>query len=348
MARKALPVSLDPEEKSQLLTWVRSHKIEKRYAERAGVILCWHQGRSISETADELGLTRATVIKWRKRFGEGGLASLQDRPGRGRRRHYMAEDEARVLAKAREKPPKGFTRWSQRRLAAAVGMSASKVNEILQNARLKPHKTDYWCGRSPDPEFEQKMLEIVGLYLNPPRNALVLCVDEKTNMQALDRTQPVLPLTSGKPRRLTATYKRNGTVSLLAALSVHTGEITAEPIKRNDADTFLRFLKRLYRDNPRRTIHVVCDNLSAHKDQRVKAWIASRRRIQMHFTPTYASWLNQIEIWFGMLARDVVKGGVWKSTQQMIDQIMEYVSGYNETATPFEWTYTGKPKTGLV
>jgi transposase len=216
----------------------------------------------------------------------------------------------------------------------------------LQEADLKPHKTEYWCGKSTDPEFEEKMLNIIGLYLSPPKNALVLCVDEKTQIQALDRTQPELPLRTGNPKRLTTTYKRHGTASLIAALSVHAGEITAKPIKRSDSDTFLTFLKGLYRKYPRKHLHVIVDNHSVHKDKKVTEWVAKSRRLSLHFTPTYSSWLNQIEIWFNILTKDVLKDAVWHSKRQMVEQIMAYIKHYNqERAKPFKWTYTGKPLT---
>jgi transposase len=224
-------------------------------------------------------------------------------------------------------------------------MSQSTVSRLLAEAEIRPHKTEYWCGKSPDPEFEEKMLNIVGLYLNPPANALVLSVDEKTQIQALDRTQPELPLAPGRNRRQTATYVRNGTASLIAALSVHTGEITATPIESNNADNFLCFLKKLDRTYRNVHLHIIVDNLKIHSAPQVKKWLEGKRKFTMHFTPTYSSWLNQIEIWFGILTRDVLKGGIWKSKQQLVAQIMEYVKTYNETrAKPFSWTYDGTKK----
>ncbi len=250
----------------------------------------------------------------------------------------------RVVQLACEKPTGGYTNWSQQRIAQAVGISQSSVQHILKSADLKPHKTEYWCGKSPDPEFESKMLTIVGLYMNPPENAIVLSVDEKTQIQALDRTQPVLPLRVGSPKRMTATYKRNGTVALMAALSVHTGEVTATPVAANNAQTFLTFLKKLDRTFRKKKLHIIVDNLAVHKSQQVRDWLKGKRKITIHYTPTYSSWLNQVEIWFNMLTKDVLKNGVWKSTKQLVDQIMEYIKTYNEhRAAPFQWTYTGKP-----
>jgi len=199
-------------------------------------------------------------------------------------------------------------------------------------------------GRSPDPEFEAKQAAILGLYLDPPINALVVCVDEKSQIQALDRTQPELPMQAGSPRRLTATYKPHGTTCLLAALAVHSGDVSGRCVDANDDTSFLRFLKALYRANPRRELHVSLDNLSVHKHHEVFAWVARRRRLTLHFTPTYASWLNQVEIWFGIFGRDVLEDAVWHSKAELVSHIMKYIRSYSsERATPFAWTYTGKP-----
>jgi len=180
--------------------------------------------------------------------------------------------------------------------------------------------------------------------MNPPENALVLCVDEKSQIQALDRTQPLLPMRPSNPKRLTATYKRNGTTCLLAALAVHEGTVDGRCVERNNHEDFLRYLKHLYRKFPGKELHVIVDNLSVHKHQKVKDWVSRRRRLTMHFTPTYSSWLNQVEIWFNIFARDVLRGGVWRSKQELVNQIMTYVKQYNELwAKPFKWTYTGKP-----
>jgi len=187
------------------------------------------------------------------------------------------------------------------------------------------------------------MINIVGLYLEPPENALVLCVDEKTQIQALDRTQPELPMKNGYNKRQTATYKRNGVVSLIAALAVHHGEVTAKTMERNTSENFLSFLKQLDRKYRNKDLHVIVDNLSVHKQKDVLEWVAKKRKITLHFTPTYSSWLNQVEIWFGILTKDVVKGGIWKSKKQLQDQLLKYIDTYNKTrATPFKWTYDGK------
>ena len=269
---------------------------------------------------------------------------MKDAPRKGKPPVISQEKKLLVIQKACSKPEGGYTNWSQARIAKEVGISQSKVFQILKETDLKPHKTEYWCGKSPDPEFEAKMIAIVGLYMNPPENAIVLCVDEKTQIQALDRSQPMLPLKPGQPRRLTATYKRNGTVALIAALAVHTGEITAKTVTSNTTENFLKFLKKLDRTYTGKTLHIIVDNLPIHKNKEVVKWLEGKRKFRFHFTPTYSSWLNQVEIWFNMLTKDVIKGGIWKSSSQLSDQLIEYVKTYNATrAKPFEWTYTGNP-----
>lgn len=342
MARISQPIVVTEEQREQLLIMFRSLKIEKRYSMRAQVILLSLEGKSLEEIIAISGMSRPAVNKWRQRFRQFGVDGLRDAQRSGKPSVITARQKALVVQKACEKPPGGYSNWSQARIGKQVGISQSKVHQILKKADLKPHKVEYWCGKSPDPEFESKMMNIVGLYMNPPENAIVLCVDEKTQIQALDRTQPILPLKAKAPRRLTATYKRNGTVALIAALAVHSGEITAKPMKSNNAENFLSFLKKLDRSYRNKTLHIIVDNLSVHKDAKVKEWLKGKRKIKLHFTPTYSSWLNQVEIWFNILSKDVLKGAVWKSTKQLTDQMLEYIDTYNKTrAKPFAWTYTG-------
>lgn len=344
MARISIAIPVSSQQKEELLVMSRSLKLERRYVDRANVILLSLEGETLDSIIEKTGLTRKVVNKWRNRFRKLGLEGLKDAGRSGKPSKITAGQKAMVVQKACENPKGGYTNWSQNRIAEKVGISQSKVHQILKQADLKPHKTEYWCGKSPDPEFEEKMLNIVGLYMNPPENAVVLCVDEKTQIQALDRTQPLLPLKPGHPKRLTATYKRNGTVALIAALAVHTGEINAKTIKENNSENFLIFLKKLDRTYRNKTLHVIVDNLSVHKNKAVKEWLSKKRKIKLHFTPTYSSWLNQIEIWFNILSKDVLKGGVWKSTEQLCEQLMEYIATYNKTrAKPFQWTYTGNP-----
>lgn len=344
MGRKAIAVSLTDDERVSLQMWVGAGKTEQRLAMRARVILLSAQGQSLKEISQTVGLSWQNCGKWRNRFMRDGLAGLMDRPRKGRPATISPDKKLSVTALASSKPPEGCTSWSVRRLAGATGLSTFSVHTILKEGALKPHKTETWCGRSPDPEFESKQAAVLGLYLNPPDNALVLSVDEKSQIQALDRTQPELPMKPGLPKRQTHTYKRHGTTCLLAALAVHEGQVDGRLVDRHTHKEFLAFLKHLYRKHPYRQLHVIIDNFSAHKHKAVKEWAAKRRRLTLHFTPTYASWLNQIEIWFSIFSKDVIKGGVWSSKQDLIRQILTYIKSYNQKrAKPFAWTYTGKP-----
>ena len=341
-----IKVELTEEQAATLRMWAGSGKTEQRIALRSRVILLAANGLKLKDIAVETGLNWQSCLKWRKRFLAHGLDGLPDKAGRGRPLTISPEERVSVVALACTTPPDGSTRWSVRKLAEVTGHSKSAVQKILTAGAIKPHKTKYWCGKSPDPEFAEKQAAIIGLYMNPPENALVLSVDEKSQIQALDRTQPLLPMRPGTPKRLTATYKRNGTTCLLAALAVHAGTIEGRCVESSNHEEFLKFLKLLYRKFPGKHLHVIVDNLAVHKHQKVMDWIGSKRRMTLHFTPTYSSWLNQVEIWFNIFARDVLKDGVWRSKQQLVGQIMEYIKSYNELwAKPFKWTYTGKPLT---
>lgn len=345
MARTGRKLKLSDDDYKTLVVTSRAHSADHRMVMRSKIILMLHNENSYDSIKAELKVGREAIAKWKKRYLDFGLDGLNDAPRPGKKPVYTEADRARVIQKACSKPEGGYTNWSQRRIAKEFGMSQSTVQSILKSHDLKPHKTEYWCGKSTDPEFEEKMLNVVGLYMNPPENALVLSVDEKTQIQALDRSQPELPLRSGNPKRLTATYKRHGTVSLIAALSVHNGEITANTIEKNNAKNFLKFLKKIYRKYPKKHLHVIADNLNVHKHKDVMEWISSKPRMTMHFTPTYSSWLNQVEIWFNILSKDVLKGAVWQSKEQLASQIIQYVETYNkERAKPFVWTYDGKIK----
>ena len=336
-------IELTAEEEQTLRMWTRAGTTEQRLARRAKVVLCCAQGLPIREVGERCGLSQISVFKWKRRFLEKRLDGLADAQRPGRPASISAAQRRSVIDLATSKPLQGKTSWSVRDLAQASGLSATTVHRILAAGKLRPHKVEYWCGRSPDPEFEAKQAAILGLYLDPPENALVLCVDEKSQIQALDRTQPQLPMRCGEPRRLTATSKRGGTTCLLAALSVHDGEVTARCRDKNDHVSFLAFLKALYRKYPHKQLYVICDNLSVHKHKDVKEWATHRRRLTILFTPTYASWLNQVEIFFNIFTREVIRGGVWASKKQLVEQIMYYIKCYNEDAVPFAWNYTGKP-----
>jgi len=337
-------IELTEEEAATLKMLASAGTTEQRIALRAKTVLAAARGIPLLEISKSTGLSVNSCLKWRKRFAESRLEGLLDLERQGRPKTISQEQRLEVMALACTTPVDGRTRWSVRKLADATGFSIGAVHNILNSGDLKPHKVRHWCGKSPDPEFAAKQAAIIGLYMDPPMNALVLCVDEKSQIQALDRTQPLLPLRPGHPKRLTATYKRNGTTCLLAALAVHEGTIEGRCVESANHVNFLNFLKHLYRTNPKKELHIIADNLSAHKHKEVLAWVAQRRRLSLHFTPTYASWLNQIEIWFNIFSRDVLKGGVWRSKQALITQIMHYIRCYNEqSAHPFRWTYKGEP-----
>lgn len=309
---------------------------------RAQLILDWETGLSYAESAKKNEVSEHTISKWRGRFKAEGLAGLQDKPRSGKPPEISVEKRKKVVHLACSKPTEsdGRQRRSQAEIAEQVGISQSMVSEILRAEQLQPHKTEYWCGKSPDPDFEVKMIDIVGLYLDPPDNALVLSVDEKTQIQALDRTQPELPLKKGKNRKLTTTYKRNGTANLVAALAVHEGEVTGRQVPSNNSDNFLKFLRVLDRKYRNVQIHLIMDNLAVHKSKKVTEWLNKKRKFHVHYTPTYSSWLNQIEIWFSILSRKVLKDAVWTSKKELINALMKYIDYYNENdAAPFEWEY---------
>lgn len=344
MGRPRKKIVLTEEEFATLSMWVKAGKTEQRLAQRAKVILLSGQGIPWKEVVQQTGLSMTNGLKWQRRFLENRLEGLKDIPRRGKPPAISPEKKASVIALACTRPPDGSNRWSERKLAKATGLSATTVHRILSEGKLKPHKTHYWCGKSRDPEFAEKQAAILGLYLNPPDNALVLAVDEKSQIQALDRTQPELPMKPGKPKRHTATYTRHGTTCLLAALAVHEGSVEGRCVDRHTHKEFLAYLKHLYRKYPQKQLHVILDNFSAHKHKKVTEWASKRKRLSLHFTPTYASWLNQVEIWFSIFSRDVIKDGVWHSKNELIDQIMYYIDNYNKhRAKPFQWTYTGKP-----
>ena len=342
--RKPSKIKLTDEQRTTLTLWLSAGKTEQRLAKRARIILCAAEGLSLREIAAKVGLGFLSCLKWRKRFMEQGLKGLKDAQRKGRPAVISPAEKAHVMSLACTKPDDSSNQWTTTKLADATGLSRTTVHRILNEAALKPHKIDQWCGKSPDPEFETKQVDILGLYLSPPENALVISVDEKSQIQALDRTQPMLPLRPNQARRQTHTYTRHGSTCLLAALLVHQGTIEGRCLDSHTHVEFLNFLKHLYRKYPQKELHVIVDNYSAHKHQKVVKWAAKRRRLTLHFTQTYASWLNQVEIWFSIFTRDVIRGGIWRSKRELVNQTLQYIKRYNETnAAPFSWTYTGKP-----
>ncbi len=343
MARRAPKIELTPKERMNLERRTRSPSAAQRDVLRAQIVLLASEDRRNEQIQQMLHVSKPVVIKWRRRFAVDRVAGLVDQQGRGRKRKYDAAIRHRIAATACSTPPKTVgTHWSVRTLAQHLGVGAAIVQAVLSAESIQPHRFRYWK-HSNDPEFEPKMLAVVGLYLRPPQNAVVLSVDEKTSIQALDRTQPLLPMKPHRIERLSHEYKRNGTASLLAALEVHSGQVRAEPIQRNNSVTFIRFLRRLLNVYPTQDLYVIADNGSSHRSKKTRAWVAKQKRLHLAFTPTHASWLNQIEIWFGILTRKVVRRGIFKSRQELVERLMNFIEAYNQEAQPFEWTYTGNP-----
>ena len=289
--------------------------------------------------AAELGVDKMTILLWRRRFERARLAGLRDAPRPGRAPIYPREARDRVIALTLEPPPDGTTHWSARRMAARTGISTTTVQRIWAEAKLKPHRTETFKF-STDPQLEAKIRDVVGLYLSPPERAIVLSVDEKTQIQALDRTQPMLPMRAGQVERRTHDYKRNGTTCLFAALEVATGKVTAESRARHTAVDFLAFLRRLDRAYPEQELHVILDNVSTHKTAAVRAWLDRHPRITFHFTPTSASWMNQVETWFSVLSRQSIRRGSFASVKALIAAIDEFIRTWNDGDSPFTWVRT--------
>jgi transposase len=308
---------------------------------RARIVLLAAEGQRNEQIQERLGVSKPVVIKWRRRYAADRLAGLGDEPGRGRKRKYDADIRHRIVATACSTPPASVgTHWSVRTLARHLGVGVRVVQAVLSAESIQPHRFRYWKD-SPHPEFEPKMLAVVGLYLHPRENVMVLSVDEKTSIQALDRTEPRLPMKPHRIERLSHEYKRHGTASLSASLEVHSGQVHAEPIQRNNSATFIRFLRGLLQAYPGKELYLIADNGSSHRSKKTLAWVAKHKRLHFTFTPTHASWLNQIEIWFGILTRKVVRRGIFKSREELVDRLMNFIKAYNREARPFEWTYTG-------
>jgi transposase len=335
----APPLTVSQADWTALQAIVRAPTSEQRAVIRARIVLRSAEGRPIERIAAELGVAIMTVKLWRRRYAALGLAGLRDEPRPGRPATYSREARDRVIALTLSAPPEGTTHWSARRLGELVGMSETTVWRIWQSADLKPHRIETFKW-STDPDLEAKVRDVVGLYLDPPERAIVLSVDEKTQIQALDRTQPMLPLRPGQVERRTHDYRRNGTTSLFAALEVATGNVTHEARASHTGADFLAFLKRLDRAFKGQELHVILDNVSTHKTPDVNAWLARHPRITFHFTPTSASWMNQVETWFSVLSRQAIRRGSFGSVKELIAMIERFTEQWNAGATPFTWVRT--------
>lgn len=329
---------LNDDDRARLESWTRSSSVSAGHAERARIVLTVAGGAGTSETARLLGVSRPTVIKWRNRFAALGLAGLDDEGRSGRPKTI---NDAAILAATLEAPPAklAVTHWSSRLLAKQLGIGDATVARAWRKYGIKPWRRETFKF-SADPELEGKVRDVVGLYLDPPTNAVVLCVDEKSQIQALNRTQPILPMRPGLPEKATHDYQRNGTTTLFAALEVATGKVTDQCYDRHGKAEFLDFLKRVARNYPRRELHIVLDNYHTHKHREVLAWLEKNPRVKLHFTPTSGSWLNLVEVFFGIISRQAIRRGSFDSVRQLTSAIRAFIQGWNDRCHPFVWTKT--------
>ncbi len=335
---QAIQIELSEEQRGLLEGYVRRRTTGQALATRSRIILMAADGVSNKTIATRVGTSRSTVMTWRKRFSERGLDGLHDEPRPGAPRSISDADVERVITMTLEEKPNGATHWSTRELAKRAGVSHSSVGRIWRAFGLAPHRSDTFT-LSNDPLFVEKVRDIVGLYMSPPDNALVLCVDEKSQIQALDRKQPVLAMLPGQSERRTASYRRHGTTSLFAALDILTGKVIGKCYRRRRTKEFIDFLKRLDHEVPDDLdVHLVMDNLNTHKGKEVQRWFARHPRFHAHFTPTYSSWLNQVERWFGLLEQRQLKRGSHTSVLQLERAIYEFIDAQNDEPTPFNWT----------
>ncbi len=345
MPRRAVPIILTEEERATLIRWVRSPSQQQRLAERARVILLAAEGLENQAIAAQLGIPQLRVGRWRNRFATLRIEGLKDHQRTGRKRRYGHDERLQVVNEA-IRPPEGETHWSARRLsqhlADTVGMSKSQIHRVLKELDLKPHLVEQWLN-STDPDFENKQADIVGLYLNPPENALVISVDERTQMVIHEPVHPTKPMRPGTPERREFEYVRHGVQSLFAALLVHQGTVIGQVEPTHSRVEFIRFLELIDEETPAdKDLHLILDNLQVHKTAEVKAWLADHTRFHLHFTPTHASWLNQIEIWFSILSRRLLKRGIFTSRDDQARAITAFIEKYNQSARPFAWTSKGK------
>jgi len=331
-------VDVPARDREVLRSWTRSPSLRAGLAQRARVVLLAADGVGTAEIVRRVGLSKPAVIGWKRRYAAEGIGGLADLPKSGRPR--VIDPVAVVLATLEPPPPQlGVTHWSSRLLAKHLGISDFTVSTTWKKWGLQPWRVQTFKF-STDPELEAKIRDVIGLYLNPPEKAIVLCIDEKSQVQALDRTAPVLPLRPGVPAKQTHDYVRHGTTTLFAALEVATGRVTDACYPRHRHEEFLRFLKQVAQAYPRRRLHIVCDNYATHKHPAVRAWLDKHPRITLHFTPTSGSWLNMVEIFFGIITRQAIRRGTFTSVKDLIAAIQTFIDGWNERCAPFVWTKT--------
>lgn len=332
------PLELSDGDRRVLEGYARRRKTAQQLALRARIILRCADGESNMMVAHRLDTTRETVGRWRKRFMEAGLDGLHDEPRSGAPRTIDDEKVEEIVTLTLEGTPENATHWSTREMARRVGVSSATVHRVWRAFGLQPHRTESFH-LSNDPLFVEKVRDVVGLYLNPPEHAVVLCVDEKTQIQALDRKQPILPMLPGQPERRTHDYRRHGTTTLFAALDIATGKVIGSLHRRHRSIEFKKFLRRIDAEVPMNLdVHVVVDNYSAHKTQSIQRWLAKHPRFHFHFTPTYSSWLNQVERWFAHLTDKNIKRGAHLSVVQLEKDIRQFIETDNRDPKPYTWT----------
>lgn len=341
--RVAPKIDLSEEERQVLLKWSRGRSTPARLVQRAKIILMAAEEQQNKDIAKALGVMERTVGRWRGRFAEGGLAAIEkDLPRGGRRAKEREKNEAAIIKKVQEEKPKDATHWTTRALAEAVGTSQNMVFRVLRANGLKPHLVKTFKV-SNDPHFEEKLRDVVGLYLNPPEHALVFSADEKTSIQALDRTQPELPIKKGRCGTMTHDYKRNGTTTLFAAIEMAEGRVISTCMDKHRHQEWIKFLNLINRETPKDLdIHLIVDNYATHKHEKVKAWLKRHKRFHMHFTPTSSSWLNVIEGFFGKLTQKRLRRGAFKSVGELKQAIMDYIDAHNQNPKAFVWTATAE------
>src|SRR5450755_3384454 len=340
MGRPKAVLVLSPQQREQLESLTSSRSLPVGLVRRARIILLSASGKTNMQIARQMGLSNATVGKWRRRFLEQDVSGLHDELRPGRPRPISDERVAQLVRKTLDSKPKDGTHWSIRQIARQTRISKSKVHRIWQAFGLEPHRQRHFK-LSNDPFFVEKVRDIVGLYLNPPENAVVLCVDEKSQIQALERTQPMLPMGLGYVEGVTHDYRRHGTTTLFAALDAAKGTVIAQCRRRHRHQEYLDFLREIDKNvPPELDVHVIVDNYATHKHPRVKRWLAARPRFHVHFTPTYASWLNQVEIWFNRITQRAIRRGTFRSVKELVTKIDQFVENDNRNARPFAWTAT--------
>ena len=333
-------IRLSPSERTRLQQWARRRKTAQGLSLRARIVLACAQGKTSMTVADEVGVTRPTVGKWRKRFCFHRLDGLSDEPRPGAPRKIKDDKIEGVLIKTLESTPKDATHWSTRSMAKECGVSKSTVNRIWRAFSLQPHRSETFK-LSTDPLFIEKVRDVVGLYMNPPEHALVLCVDEKSQMQALNRTQPLLPMRPGQVEKRTHDYERHGTTSLFAALDFKTGKVIGECHRRHRAREFSKFLNTIDREVPKGVdVHLILDNYGTHKTPAIQRWMVRHPRFHFHFIPTSSSWLNLVERWFAGLTEKQIRRGVYRSVRDLEQAAMRYIDVNNDDPRPFIWTKT--------